>query len=119
MPTVAVLDVIREPCVRVRRHSRRGSPLNRPESRLSATDLVCFSHLRWDHVYQRPNHLMARASQDRRVWFVEEPDWEPGAARLERHEITADLTVIRPIVTPVIDRETLVALLNRLMRGLY
>lgn len=36
-------------------------------------DLLCFSHLRWDHVYQRPNHLMARAARDRRVYFVEEP----------------------------------------------
>lgn len=36
-------------------------------------DLICFSHLRWDFVYQRPNHLMARAARDRRVFFVEEP----------------------------------------------
>ena len=36
-------------------------------------DLVCFSHLRWDFVYQRPNHLMARAAQRHRVFFVEEP----------------------------------------------
>lgn len=38
-----------------------------------ARDLVCLSHLRWDFVYQRPNHLMARAARDRRVYFVEEP----------------------------------------------
>ena len=36
-------------------------------------DLLCFSHLRWDFVYQRPNHLMARAAKSRRVFFVEEP----------------------------------------------
>ena len=24
-------------------------------------DLVCFSHLRWDFVYQRPQHLLSRA----------------------------------------------------------
>jgi UDP-galactopyranose mutase len=36
-------------------------------------DLLCFSHLRWDFVYQRPNHLMARAARNRRVFFVEEP----------------------------------------------
>jgi UDP-galactopyranose mutase len=39
-------------------------------------DLLCFSHLRWDFVYQRPNHLMARAARDRRVFFVEEPVFE-------------------------------------------
>ncbi len=36
-------------------------------------DLVCFSHLRWDFVYQRPQHLLSRCARDRRVFFVEEP----------------------------------------------
>lgn len=36
-------------------------------------DLVCFSHLRWDFVYQRPQHLMSRAARNRQVLFVEEP----------------------------------------------
>ncbi len=39
-------------------------------------DLLCFSHLRWDFVYQRPNHLMARAARDRRVFFIEEPTFD-------------------------------------------
>jgi glycosyltransferase involved in cell wall biosynthesis len=39
----------------------------------SDADLICFSHLRWDFVYQRPNHLMARAARNRRVYFFEEP----------------------------------------------
>ena len=38
-------------------------------------DLICFSHLRWNFVYQRPQHLMNRASQEHRVWFIEEPIW--------------------------------------------
>ena len=36
-------------------------------------DLVCFSHLRWDFVYQRPQHLMSRCARERRVFYVEEP----------------------------------------------
>ena len=39
----------------------------------TATDLVCLSHLRWSWVYQRPQHLMARAARDRRVFVFEEP----------------------------------------------
>ena len=39
----------------------------------SARDLVCFSHLRWDFVYQRPQHLMSRFAREGRVFFVEEP----------------------------------------------
>lgn len=41
-------------------------------------DLVCFSHLRWNFVYQRPQHLMSRAARERRVFFIEEPVFEPG-----------------------------------------
>jgi len=33
------------------------------------TPLICFSHLRWDFVLQRPQHLMQRFSQDRQVFF--------------------------------------------------
>jgi glycosyltransferase involved in cell wall biosynthesis len=36
-------------------------------------DLVVLSHLRWDFVYQRPQHLMSRFARERRVFFVEEP----------------------------------------------
>ena len=36
-------------------------------------DLVCLSHLRWQFVFQRPQHLMTRYARNRRVFFVEEP----------------------------------------------
>jgi glycosyltransferase involved in cell wall biosynthesis len=45
----------------------------------SLPDLVCLSHLRWDFVYQRPQHLMSRHARKRRVFFVEEPRIEPVA----------------------------------------
>lgn len=35
-------------------------------------DIICFSHLRWDFVYQRPQHLMSRFAGQGRVFFVEE-----------------------------------------------
>ncbi len=37
------------------------------------TPLICFSHLRWDFVFQRPQHLMTRFARSRRVFFFEEP----------------------------------------------
>jgi UDP-galactopyranose mutase len=40
-------------------------------------DLIVFSHLRWDFVFQRPHHLLTRCAQHRRVYFVEEPVFEP------------------------------------------
>jgi glycosyltransferase involved in cell wall biosynthesis len=36
-------------------------------------DLVCISHLRWDFVWQRPQHLLSRLAKTYRVLFVEEP----------------------------------------------
>src|SRR5947209_5312766 len=39
----------------------------------SQIDLICFSHLRWDFVYQRPQHLISRCSRQRRVFYWEEP----------------------------------------------
>src|SRR5688572_9633549 len=49
-------------------------------------DLVCFSHLRWDFVYQRPQHLLTRCARDRRVFFVEEPIFGNGSMRLDVQE---------------------------------
>jgi UDP-galactopyranose mutase len=36
--------------------------------------LICFSHLRWNFVFQRPQHLMSRFALERRVVFWEEPE---------------------------------------------
>lgn len=35
--------------------------------------LVCFSHLRWNYVYQRPQHLLTRFMRNHMVYYVEEP----------------------------------------------
>jgi glycosyltransferase involved in cell wall biosynthesis len=37
------------------------------------SELIVFSHLRWDWVWQRPQHLISRIGRDRPTWFVEEP----------------------------------------------
>lgn len=36
-------------------------------------DLLCLSHLRWDFVFQRPQHLLTRCVKTQRVFYVEEP----------------------------------------------
>ena len=43
--------------------------------------LICFSHLRWDFVFQRPQHLMTRLARRHCVTFWEEPLVEEAAAR--------------------------------------
>lgn len=52
----------------------------------STPDLVCLSHLRWDFVYQRPQHLLTRCAEGRRVFFLEEPVYDDGPLRLEVKE---------------------------------
>jgi len=45
-------------------------------------DLVCFSHLRWGFVFQRPQHLLTRFAKHQRVFFFEEPVFTDGEERL-------------------------------------
>jgi glycosyltransferase involved in cell wall biosynthesis len=47
-------------------------------SDVKAPLLVCFSHLRWDFVWQRPQHLLSRAAKQYRVLVIEEPMYEDG-----------------------------------------
>jgi UDP-galactopyranose mutase len=52
-------------------------------------DVICLSHLRWNFVFQRPQHLMVRFAKNRRVFFVEEPlfeDIEAPAISVDMHD---------------------------------
>lgn len=63
-----------------------------------AAPIICFSHLRWDFVTQRPQHLMRRFARERRVFVFEEviPCDHP-LPYLEYHPFPADNVVaLRP-----------------------
>lgn len=59
-------------------------------------DLVCLSHLRWDFVYQRPQHLLSRFAKERRVFFVEEPTFDEGPMRLDVSQRDCGVYVVVP-----------------------
>lgn len=59
---------------------------------------VVFSHLRWDFVYQRPQHLISRFARQHRVWFFEEPIFGSERATLQTEARDAHLTVCRPLL---------------------
>jgi UDP-galactopyranose mutase len=61
---------------------------------------ICFSHLRWAFVFQRPQHLMTRFAASHDVLFWEEPEYRPGAPSLRRH-VCADSGVV--VLTPELD----------------
>lgn len=50
--------------------SAASAELNQP---YTLPDLVCFAHLHWDFVWQRPQHLLSRFAQHGRVFYVEDP----------------------------------------------
>ncbi len=58
--------------------------------------LLCLSHLRWDFVYQRPQHLMTRFARDRRVIFWEEPVRDGDPERVETAETEQGVQVAVP-----------------------
>ncbi len=61
--------------------------------------LLCFSHLRWDFVFQRPQHLLSRAAATMRVIYWEEPALaESGAARLDLRRSAEGVLVVRPLL---------------------
>jgi len=66
-------------------------------------DILCFSHLRWNFVYQRPQHLMSRFAKDRRVFFFEEPVYD---APSQYNEIFDDPVAGVCVVTPHIPSDT-------------
>jgi UDP-galactopyranose mutase len=99
------------------------------ESRISATsyaltisgsqagshrDILCFSHLRWNFVYQRPQHLMSRFAQERRVFFFEEPIVGDELALRSAH--TADgVIVLTPVMPSALDEHERIAAQRRMV----
>lgn len=74
---------------------RHRSPVNLPAD----LDVLVLSHLRWDFVYQRPQHLLSRCAAARRVFFCEEPvvhDDREMTPRLEVSSRGAKLRVCVP-----------------------
>jgi glycosyltransferase involved in cell wall biosynthesis len=62
--------------------------------------LVCFSHLRWDFVWQRPQHLLSRAARQYRVLFVEEPVFRAAVTpHMEISHRPGGITVVVPVLT--------------------
>lgn len=66
-------------------------------SESNSFDIVCLSHLRWNFVYQRPQHLLGRAArQGNRVFFFEEPIFGAGAARVESYTSDEGVQIVVP-----------------------
>ncbi|MBP9700076.1 glycosyltransferase [Candidatus Woesebacteria bacterium] len=68
---------------------------------LSSQPIVVFSHLRWNSVTQRPQHLLKRLSAHHPILFVEEPidhdAKEKGTAKIE--QVEENITLLQPRIS--------------------
>lgn len=81
--------------------------------------LLVLSHLRWDFVFQRPQHLMTRAAAEYEVVFFEEPIEEDGATpRLDLSPRANGVTVAKPILPRGLSPEVAVAAQRSLLDNL-
>lgn len=64
-------------------------------------DVICFSHLRWNFVFQRPQHLLTRWARETRVFYIEEPicgKYDSNFLKTVYANSREKLTVITPYV---------------------
>jgi UDP-galactopyranose mutase len=62
----------------------------------SMPTMIVFCHLRWDFVYQRPQHLLTQLAQHYRIVVVEEPVFQDGEPHLRMHSPTVGITIVQP-----------------------
>jgi len=77
-------------------------------------DIVCYSHLRWNFVYQRPQQIMSRLAMHFRIFFVEEPIFDGEKAYLEKSQPTDAVWVLvphLPVDVSETDKEELIFIL--------
>jgi UDP-galactopyranose mutase len=84
-----------------------------------ATTLICFSHLRWNFVFQRPQHLMSRFARQMPVVFWEEPmeigPKETPFLQVREAEGTPDVRVVVPHLPQGMPEDAREATLSRLL----
>ena len=83
----------------------QGAISKKCEKDFNRNDLVVFSHLRWDFIFLRTQHLITRFAKYRRVFFFEEPHFHPGTVARSYFSKQREngITVIEPILPEGMD----------------
>jgi glycosyltransferase involved in cell wall biosynthesis len=82
-------------------------------------DLICFSHLRWNFVYQRPQHLMSRFARQNRVFLIEEPFFDAEHTSHLQLDRKGNLTIVIPHLQHGLSNEDLTLQQVKLLRDLF
>ena len=81
---------------------REAADSRSPKIQLALTNfpeaIICFSHLRWDFVYQRPQHILSRMALTTPVYFIEEPIHWNGAMEYKISKKDDHLSVLTPMI---------------------
>ncbi|MCG6137566.1 MAG: UDP-galactopyranose mutase [Nostoc sp. LLA-1] len=81
-------------------------------------DIICLCHLRWNFVYQRPQHLLGRFAQGRRVYCIEEPIFSKDPlGRLDISQDDSGVVVVVPHLPEGLSEEGTNADLRLLIDG--
>jgi len=72
----------------------------------SKYDMVVFCHLRWDFVYQRPQHIISRMAKDMKILMIEEPWHRPEEKESRLTVVNENLHILQPNVTSIEEIET-------------
>lgn len=84
-----------------RTEKHNGKDILNGYNRKTIRDIICFSHLRWNFVFQRPQHLLSRWARNARVFYIEEPvtgNFENNFLKTIYSNSGEHLTVITPHV---------------------
>ena len=85
------------------------------------TTLICFSHLRWNFVFQRPQHLMSRFARNMDVIFWEEPveigRHEAAYLQVRQAEDAANVRIVVPHMPQDMPQDAREAALSRLLEA--
>ena len=82
-------------------------------------DVVTLTHLRWDFVFQRPQHLLTRCARLHRVFVIEEPVADDGPPRFELSIRQHGVHLVVPHLPPHLTPEQASAAQASLLRGFF
>jgi glycosyltransferase involved in cell wall biosynthesis len=81
--------------------------------------LICFSHLRWNFVYQRPQHLLSRFAKQFKTYFIEEPIYDAQEDHLEISSPQDNLWVVTPHLREGVHEEEMISRVKEFLSNLF
>jgi glycosyltransferase involved in cell wall biosynthesis len=78
-------------------------------------NIVCFSHLRWDFIFQRPQQLLTRLSKNFKIHYIEEPVFDTDGEAYYTYYDRGEVKVVVPHLPATHEPATVNNLLKNLL----